>query len=265
MLILARCSILKGIIFTVDSATGLQAWRVEGEQNFIAMVSLQPTPQEGHTMDLRVPTTLAVDDREDTKSEDTINIVIGYESGNFSVYQLSIRSSIITSMYTQRVGTGPKIMAMAFSGSHLMTMNFQLDLFLYYFKSDGEQGQEALQIGTPVIITSLRSHTIWPPVSLSLRRSTRGMLACIVYTVPTFSLGWSVAIQELQLNLDGTSVQRSRIASAVPQGLHTLIPNPTLEAISPAESSYPITGGSNPETASQIPISQPTSLSYAHP
>jgi len=216
-------------------------------------------------MNLRAPTALAVDDREDTKSKDTINVAIGYETGNFSVYQLSIRSSTIASMYTQRVGTGPKITSMAFSGSHLMTMNSQQDLLLYYFKSDGEQSQDTLQVGTPVVITSLRSHAIWPPVSLSLRRSMHGMLACIVYTVPTFSLGWSVAIQELQLNLDGISVQRSRIASAVPQGLHPFISNPTFEIISPTEISYPIPGESNPETASHIALSQPTSLSYAHP
>ncbi|RPB26375.1 hypothetical protein L211DRAFT_781868 [Terfezia boudieri ATCC MYA-4762] len=252
----------RGIIFTVDSVTGLQAWRAGGEQGFIARISLKPTSQEGRPIDLRAPTALAVDDREDTKSKDTINVAIGYESGNFSVYQLSIRSSTFASMYTQSVETGPKITTMAFSGSHLMIMNSQQNLLLYYFPSSGEQSQDTLQIGTPVIITSFRSHTIWPPVSLSLRRSTYGMLACIVYTVPTFSLGWSVAIQELQLNLDGTSVQRSRIASAVPQNLH---PNPTFEVISPTEISYPVAGGSNPETVSYIPLSQPTSLSYAHP
>ncbi|KAF8426567.1 hypothetical protein EV426DRAFT_591860 [Tirmania nivea] len=255
----------RGIIFTVDSVTGLQAWRVEGAKNFIARISLQPTPQEGHPMDLRVPTALAVDDYEDAISKDTVNIAIGYETGNFSVHQLSIRSSTIALLHTQRVGTGPKITAMAFSGSYLMTMNSQQDLLLYYFKSGREQSQDTLQIGTPVIITSLGSHTIWPPVSLSLRRSTHGMLACILYTVPTFNLGWSVAIQELQLNLDGNSVQRSRIASAVPQGLHPFISNPTFEAIPPTESSYAIAGGSNLETASHIPPSQPISLSYAHP
>lgn len=212
-------------------------------------------------MSIGLPTTLAVDECQDSELKNTISIAVGFDNGTFGVYRLDLSISSIMPRYFHK-NTGAKITALALLGLHLITMSSLQDFTLYYFKPRTLY-EDMAYLGDPAVITSLRSHTVWPPVSLSMRHTAVGIAASIIYTVPTFTLGWSVAVQEFQLNSEGTSIQYTRTASSVPRGFHSVPPSGT-----------PVTSGMSPqlfignaisELSSHIPLSLPTSLSYAHP
>ena len=206
-----------------------------------------------------MPTALAVDEFEDSELKNTINIAVGFDNGTFGVYQLDLSISSILPRYFH-TNTGAKITILALSRLHLITMSSLQDFTLYYFKPNKTLDGDMAYLGSPIVITSLRSHTVWPPLSLSMRHAAAGIAASIIYTVPTFTLGWSVAVQEFQLNSEGTSIQYTRTASAVPRGFHSVVPSATPE-ISPQFS----IGEAISEMSSQVSLSLPTSLSYAHP
>lgn len=197
-----------------------------------------------------------MDEREDGELKSTINIVVGFGNGAFGVYQLDLSIPSILPRYFHK-NTGAKITTLALSGLHLITMSSLQDFTIYYFKPNKTLDGDMAYLGEPIVVTSLRSHTVWPPVSLSVRHSGAGIAASIIYTVPTFNLGWSVAVQEFQLNSEGTSIQYTRTASAVSWGFHSVAPSATPE-ITPQFST-------DKEVSSQISLSLPISLSYAHP
>lgn len=218
--------------------------------------------------DLGLPTALAADEYEDEISKDVIHIAVGFESGAFIIYQLDLQTSTFMPTYTHDPAAATTITAMTLSGLYLITMNIQQDFTLYHLQLNSlnsNKARNSQDFGIASVVSSLRSHTVWPPVALSIRRSMHGIFACIVHTIPTFSFGWSVAIQELQLNPEGTSVQKSRIASAVPQGFHHVDLDITPEGNSPLETSNIYADQTSSGTISQTILSQPTSLSYSHP
>ncbi|KAF8468411.1 hypothetical protein BDZ91DRAFT_680011 [Kalaharituber pfeilii] len=266
----------RGIIFTIDVCKGLQAWRVEGEKNLIASTSLETMDlkkSEGFSPRLGLPTALAVDENENYNAEEHINIAVGFETGSFVLYQLDFRTSAIRPRYTHCTsGTPVKLTAMALSQSHLITLNDKQTFTIYHFGSQMEFGLDNIHspspkpIKSPAVVATLKAHTVWPPVNLSIRQSTHGIFACVVYSIPTFNLGWSVGIQEIHLGSDGISVQKSRIATAVLHGFHPEILQSSAENAS-STASLPINSLSlkGQDLLSQAPLSQPTSLSYAHP
>ena len=122
------------------------------------------------------------------------------------------------------------------------------------------------QLQTPQILSSLLSRTVWPPLSLSLRRSANRLvlLASIVYAFPLYVSGWSVGIQELRF--DGITNTRtppkctSRIAIAV-------VPGFTASSARGGLTGSPGSGSQAYPRAPPQPVAlaRPTSLSYSHP
>ncbi|MCJ1314468.1 hypothetical protein MMC25_008150 [Agyrium rufum] len=115
-----------------------------------------------------------------------------------------------------------------------------------------------MKIAQPCLISSLGSHTTWPPLSLALRISPSGLTATVAFSLPTLAGGWTVGIQEVRVANDGEVVQ-SRLAFADEVGFHpfqddrTAISNISTLSIPPEPQSR------------RILKSSPTSLSYSHP
>jgi hypothetical protein len=133
---------------------------------------------------------------------------------------------------------------------------------------DFEQRRIYSKTTAPRLLTSLKSHTCWPPLCLSIRSTPQTIIASIAYALPTYLSGWSVGLQELHLTRSGT-ILRSRLASAVEHGFHSLISSSASSSPSLSQSLRP----STPE-ASDSPgrnrnrhgrQTHPTSLSYSHP
>ena len=131
--------------------------------------------------------------------------------------------------------------------------------------SGGKQGgsDDDTMVKPPTLISSLRSQTAYPPISLAIRASSTSIVASIAYAMPTWTSGWSVGLQEIRITPDGTIID-SRMASAATRG--TLPPpiNPQLQASvhnygTSALDQQVVTG------VRMILGSKPTSLSYNHP
>ena len=118
-------------------------------------------------------------------------------------------------------------------------------------------------IRPPVLISSLRSQTAYPPISLAIRASSTSIVASIAYAMPTWTSGWSVGLQEIRLTSKGAIID-SRMASAATRG-----------ALSPPSDPRMRTSMHNLSTAAldqQVVTgvrmalgSKPASLSYNHP
>lgn len=265
----------------MDSTRGLRAWKLrrDPEESLIASGDLyQGSVGLGA---YGAPTAMAVD--EDSDAKKAVNIVVGFERGGFGVYQLDMSrsSSTFTLRYihTQNnpspgnISHGPMITSIAYCTPCLLTMTASQLFTVYRFtgSADIDESKDipdahGRMMHAPKILSSLRSHTVWPPLSLSLRRSAQNsVIACIVYAFPLYVAGWSVGIQELRFSDDADRVIDSRIATAVSSGFNPL--SATIAGSSPASSPTSRSGtGSRSQSLTNItPLAQPTCLSYTHP
>ena len=222
------------IVVTVDGATGIRAWSLKGDDRLIAST---PLCHAG-------PTSLATNDTEFSKHR--VGIAIGFEDGRFAIYTLLRQKRAFVQQYTHAASTNGAIHAIAYASPYLLTMTRAPLLSLYRFVHDPDAADNAML--APTLISSLRSHTAYPPATLAIRASSTSVVASIAYAMPSWTVGWSVGLQELRLTGDGI-VMDSRMASA----LNTISRMPRLSAPSP-------------DTVGGMPsIKKPTSLSYNHP
>lgn len=244
----------EGVVVTVDSDSGLSAWSMIGEHKHLMSVAL-----ERPHGDLLAPTSLAIDSSESTA--DLINIAIGFKDGSFSIYQLIVHKRSIIHKYTHSPSQNSTLSAIAYSWPYLLTMAELQVLSLYRFNPTADNNLESDGIETPYLLSSLKSHTAWPPLSLTIRISNMNILASIAYAMPTYLVGWSVGLQELRLTPDGNLLE-SRLASAMSQGFVPLI---LTEPPSLSESKAPQSRGTERDQSIIAALSKPATLSYNHP
>lgn len=242
---------------------------------------------------------MAVDEESDVKGCRKANVTVGFSGGGFAMYQLDMTDPtypIFRVRYLHRCKPSDHngsedltITSMASLGPFLSVMQQHI-WTLYNFQQLSGGFERGLEVGNgvekpvsavtsterfrmtstvvlqaPQILASLRSTSVWPPISLSLRRSVNStVLAAIVYAYPLYISGWSVGVQELRFakNESGTtSMVGSRIATAVAAGFTPV----GTTASTNAGTWLP---GLGPWSRSQLndpPLSRPTSLSYSHP
>ena len=236
------------VVVTVDNSHGIRAWTLKGTHRQLSTLSTDFQSR----ISSRAPTSLALENAE--KSSGDITIAIGFSDGSFATYTLHRNERHINAQYTHPPSSNGSITAIALARPHLITMTKAQLLSLYNFDS-----LEKAPSSSPHLLASLKSHTTWPPISLSLKSSAGIITASIAYAFPTYLTGWSVGIQELRLDPEGALIA-SRLASS--QGFVPLH----------------LTGSSSPEPASQArgpngsiendgasSATRPTSLSYSHP
>lgn len=241
----------ESVVVTVDSDCGLSAWSMMGKHTHLMTVALAPN-ESIHGGSLG-PTSMAIDSSNSTA--DLISIAIGFRDGSFSIYQLIIRNRSIIHKYTHGPSPNAMLSAIAFAWPYLLTMTELQVLSLYRFNLNTDYRLANDDIGAPYLLSSLISHTAWPPLSLTIRISNKNILASIAYAMPTYLVGWSVGLQELRLTPDG-NVQESRLASALTQGFVPLTSNePPSSPVSKIEHDQSIIAAS----------SKPATLSYNHP
>lgn len=235
-----------GIIYTADLESGLRAWSAGKDRNLIASIALDPQQP--------APTCLTVDDKE--RSAGSTDVVIGFGDGSCSIYSLSRTVRQFWRPYSHPASSNGVVSAVACAWPYLLTMNGMQLMSLYKFPSrrKKEFGHEVLD--PPRLLYSLRSHTVWPPLSLSIRPSSEDLVASIAYALPTYLSGWAVGIQEMRITSEGKLVD-SRLASAENSGFQSLSKRP-FNSPSDASSRY-IT------STSAATYSKPLSLSYTHP
>lgn len=243
------------VLVTVDEAVGLRAWSMKGEQHLLATVALN----SGKRHRSPFPTSLALDTTNCSTND--IGIIVGFDEGTFSIYQLLIKEQTFVNCYTHTPSVYAEITAVAYSSPYILTMSKRQSLSFYHLDLKVGLANIDPEPVVPRLVTSLVSDIVYPPVSLTIRSSSTNVLATIVYAMPTYRAGWTVGLQELRLTSDG-SILGSRLASAISP---RLTPSTILEPSSPS-SSRPLSPrwrdcGWKTTTLS----TKPTTLSYNHP
>jgi hypothetical protein len=278
----------EGSVITVDGEDGIRAWNLKNKE-LIASCEIEESS---------VPTCIAVDeDAGDYK----LGIAIGFENGSWGTWQLDNASKTIQRSYFHPQSSNGLLSAIAYASPYVLTITDSQILSLYAFGpgADSEKAEppndhsnpgsniQPVTIGNseelvasarpdenlapaqvndvaPRLLASLKSHTCWPPVSLSIRLTPSTIIGSIAYSLPTYFSGYTVGLQELHLCPKTGSMTSSRLTSALPQGFSSILTSPNISSPSSPGASSPLPlRQSRPTTGSTA--TPPTSLSYAHP
>ncbi|KFA47499.1 hypothetical protein S40293_02109 [Stachybotrys chartarum IBT 40293] len=228
-----------GLAVTVDSNRGLRAWDLRTRE-IIAQVDMDD--EEAYTQ----PSCLAVDGQR--LYRDILDIAVGFQDGTFGIWMLDIRRKKLTRLYRHQHSFFGELVSLAYLHPYLLTATKVGFISLYSFENDMPESQlgvgghsgssmptlmesisaaasralrtprprdfeEALSM--PALLTSLKSHSTRPPLTLSIRRMVGSVVASIAYTFSTVN-GWSIGIQDLDIKQSSGSekpeVVNSRVA-----------------------------------------------------
>ena len=245
------------VIITVDEHHRIRVWATKGHQQLLAQFKHKSFHLGCSTWGL--PTSLAIDNSGN--NQNTLPILIGFNDGGFGVYAFKKKEKAIQFQYRHAASTSGIISAISYASSYLVTMTESQLLSIYRFPlaSVGDRIDPILD--PPRLLTSLRSHTAWPPLTLSTRVSPKYIVVSIAYALPTCLSGWSIGLQELRLTPQG-NIDQSRLASSTDQGFSPL--KMAASRLSSTTSGLD-TSLRKPYFNAQSTISKPTSLSYSHP
>ncbi|EUC38430.1 hypothetical protein COCCADRAFT_723 [Bipolaris zeicola 26-R-13] len=239
------------IVYAADSLSGLRAWSSKDDRELLASTELHV---EAYAPQL--PISMAIDASGKEANEE--RVAMGFEDGSFSIYALKKDRKRFQTLFTHPPSTNGMLSALAYSSPYLLTMTEDHILSLYAFEGTPNM-HGALE--APKLLYSLRSHTAWPPVSLSLRMNATSMTAAIAYSLPTYLSGWTVGVQELILSHKGELLE-SRLTTAADEHSFTL-------SAYRSPTSRPVHSSSDSARDASIlngpSRSKPTSMSYSHP
>ncbi|KAI4725064.1 hypothetical protein E4T49_07206 [Aureobasidium sp. EXF-10728] len=242
-----------GIIVMADNLHGLRAWSSQSGRDMLATMTFpaKASPPSALTLD------------STPSSAPTITIAVGFQDGSFTLYDLHIPQCRFVARYSHEPSSNGLISAAALSFPYLATMTASQLLSFYKFVPTEDEASQNTTLDPPCLLQSLHSRTVWPPLTLSIRPQPDTVLVSIAYSLPTYLSGWTVGIQEMRLNLDGTLIE-SRLTSAIDQNYRPLTFSSSNPSATPIPQTVPPFGHFNTSEANQI-HSKPTSLSYSHP
>jgi len=233
-----------------NSTDGLRAWCTKGDRRMLAQKRFEPATSSP-------PTSLAIDAAPGVSTRR--RAVIGFEDGSFGLYTLDPVTERFSHNYSHEPSINGVISSVAVAWPYLVTMT-ATQLLSLYLCDTGTQRAEAAE--PPRLLHSFKSHTVWPPLTTSLRLSGVSVIVTIAYALPTYLSGWTVGVQEVKLTTAGKLVE-SRITSAIDQHYR-----PLAFSMSPVRSHLPPAAGSL-ATSTTLELrhihSKPTSLSFTHP
>lgn len=243
-------------IYLADQTDGLRASSSKADRG---MLSRMPLSDRGKGTGNSSPTALAVDT---SSGPESTNVAICFQDGSFSLYRLDHDTSAFSHQYTHEPSSNGMLTAVSISYPYLVTMTATQILSVYKFETQQDTESENDILDPPRLLQSLHSHTVWPPLTLSIRPSASNILVSIAYSLPTYLSGWTVGIQEMRMTLSGEIVS-TRLASAIDQHFRPLVSS--IPSTSPSGTSTPTTPAPFTYSEANQIHSKPTSLSYSHP
>lgn len=246
---------------TADATLGLRALSLKSEDSSKVENKLIASKAFGgeSSCDASPPTSLAINGAEPEQGQ--LDVSVGFVDGSFAIYTLMTNERIFTQRYIHAPSSNGTISAIAYSSPYLLTMTTEPVLSLYRFENGARDHCET-KMNSPSLLSSLKSYTAYPPLSLAIRASTMSITASIAYAMPTWISRWSVGLQELRLNLEGIILD-SRMTSAANKAYRKL---PKEGMPIPSSSTTPTTFLQRAGIDLNPPPSiKPTSLSYNHP
>jgi hypothetical protein len=239
-----------GVIYMASLDGGLRAWSAKTDRRLLAQMHFEEKQ-------CAPPTSLAVD----TTSDDAkvSRVVIGYEDGGFAIFSLDHAFSKLSRTYKHEPSINGVVSSVAVAWPYIVTMTATQLLSLYRCEPPTSVAGAP---GPPRLLHSLKSHTVWPPLTTSLRLGSGSVVVSVAYAIPTYLSGWTVGVQEVKLSESGDLLE-SRISSAIDQHYR-----PLAFASQPMTTHLaPVTVGLATSTTFELRHihSKPTSLSYTHP
>jgi hypothetical protein len=175
------------------------------------------------------------------------------------VYSLDLNASTFSHIYSHEPSINGVVTSIAIAWPYVATMTATQLLSLYKCTSTATPSTST---GPPRLVHSLKSHTVWPPLTTSLRVNSGSVVVSIAYAILTYLSGWTVGVQEVKISETGDLLE-SRISSAIDQHYRPLAfaSRPMTTHLAPAST------GLATSTALELRHihSKPTSLSYTHP
>ncbi len=242
-----------GIIYMADQDS-LRAWSAKVERQLVAQMSFAGSRRGP-------PTSLAVDTSEGQVA--TSRLVIGFEDGSHGLFSLDHEAGRFKVVYRHQASSNGVVSAVAITWPYVVTMTATQLLSIYSFESRSGDDPGADNPCPPRLLHSLRSRTVLPPLSTSLRVAESNIVVSIAYSMPTYLSGWTVGIQEVRIDPSGKLLE-SRLASAIDQHYRSLaFASPPMMHHLPG----PAIGALATPTATEFRHihTKPTSLSYTHP
>lgn len=243
------------VVITAEKCHGLRAWAIKGSRGLFATLLLNV--QNSNNIEEDKPASLAIDTSQTLES--TLNISIGFSNGKLGIYTLDKQTRYLCRQYMHHAMTGGAITAIAYSSPYLLAMTEAEFLLLYSIVVSPTEISINRTIHPPILITSLKSCTAWPPISISIRAFSQDIVASVAYTLPTSFSGWSIGLQEFRLSSEGTIIL-SRLTSTAGLGLA-----PRLPSSNTTMSNSKLGLVTTPESPFGPPFTRPTCLSYCHP
>ncbi|KXT17334.1 hypothetical protein AC579_3861 [Pseudocercospora musae] len=241
-----------GIIYMADREDGLRAWTAKGARGMIAQKKFKRSSTSSP------PTSLAV--HSSNANNSLSRAIVGFEDGSFSVYVLDHQEQRFNHKYSHEPSSNGVLTATELRWPYAVTMTAMQLLSVYQFQ---ESDPKTDVKDPPRLLHSMKSHTVLPPLSVSLRTTSAAIYVSIAYSMPTYLSGWTVGIQEVKIDLGGTLLN-SRLASAIDQHYRPLaFANRPMVYHLPATNTG-LHGGTTALELKHI-HSKPTSLSYNHP
>ena len=244
-----------GIIYTAGSFGGLQALSYKDDHHMLARHEFADASDKNTALS---PLCVAVDTSGNDESHQII--ILGFDDGTFAVYQFHKISHTFRTLLRHCSAPTSAITDVAFYWPYLLCMTDQQILHLYSFQLanlNGNRGNDQIII-TPRLLNRLRSYISSPPVSLRIRVNQEKIFATIAYCRSTIMAAHTVAVQEIQLTVEG-EVIISRMASASQS-------NYTPLSLHPQGADYAVHhAGSAMAIASTSRATLSSSVSYAHP
>ncbi|KAK3700654.1 hypothetical protein LTR37_015843 [Vermiconidia calcicola] len=243
-----------GIIYMASKNDGLRAWSAKDERRMLAQ---SPLGGSSHAP----PTSMAIDAKE---AEPALSrVIIGFEDGAFGLYSLDHAAGRFLHQYSHEPSSNGVVSAVALTYPYAVTMTATQCLSLYRFKVRSREERRPEGTDAPVLLHSLKSQTVWPPLSTSLRTSNSDIVVSVAYALPTYLSGWTVGIQEVRLDQTGRLLE-TRLASAIDQHYR-----PLAFSLQPIMHHLPSPAPGSLATSTATELrhihSKPTSLSYTHP
>ena len=240
----------RGIIYTLDAELGLRAWTARSSvplatQSLVLLSSRKP-----------VPTSLGLD--VSSEAADRFQLSLGLDDGSFHLYTFECASRSFHFKYSHPPSSNGAITAIATARPYVLTMSHDKILSLYQYPI-GEASTTQRTLENPQLLASLKSDMAYTPLSLSIRTSSVGIVACIAYAFSRLNLGWAVGLQELRLTREGETLG-SRLTSTSEVGSTSFqsIKDQHCSVLARSASSQPF--ALHPQT-----MARPSSLSYSHP
>jgi hypothetical protein len=239
-----------GVIYMASQSDGLRAWSAKSDRKMLAQ-------QQFYGKHNSPPTSLAIDATStDARSS---RVVVGFENGAFGMYYLDLTASTFSHTYSHEPSINGVVTSVAIAWPYVVTMTATQLLSLYKCNS---AATPSTSNGPPRLVHSLKSHTVWPPLTTSLRLGSGSAVVSIAYAIPTYLSGWTVGVQEVKISETGDLLE-SRISSAIDQHYRPLAfaSRPMTTHLTPASAGL--------ATSTTLELrhihSKPTSLSYTHP